>query len=195
MWPRPRIVAVSCRSASAPPANEHRAVETPPNSVGCRLRARPSRRAGQRAAAYTLLEIILALTILAGAVATLGEIVRLGDRNAVSARDSTSGQFFAASLLAEILSGARAPVATQGVEEIAAGERWAYRIEINPTKYEELSILLVIVSQDLPDQLEPVSFTLIRWIPNPQLVTSRNDSTESTSTSSFDAGSSSESSR
>ena len=93
----------------------------------------------------------------------------------------------AASLLDEMLSGARALAAAQGTEEVAPNEFWQYRIEVDPAPHDELAVLRVVVSQDLPEQLEPASFTLLRWIPNPSTAATSGDEASSSS-SSFDDG-------
>ena len=56
---------------------------------------------------FTLLEIILALAILAGAMATLGEVMRLADQNATMTEGETQAQILAASLMDEFACGSR----------------------------------------------------------------------------------------
>ena len=65
-----------------------------------------SGRATPNSQAFTLLEVILALAILAGALASLGEVVRLSGEHANYARDHSQAQLLAASKLAEITAGA-----------------------------------------------------------------------------------------
>ena len=48
----------------------------------------------------TLLEIILSLAFLAGALAVIANISRLGTMSAVSARDTTQAQFLCESIMA-----------------------------------------------------------------------------------------------
>lgn len=121
--------------------------------------------------AFTLLEVILALAILAGALASLGEVVRLSGENASAARDLTTAQLLAASKMAEITSGAM---------ELAAAERksletetdlpWLYSVDWEPTFEEDLIAVQVTVVQDLPDERHPVKFTLVRWMPDPDAI-------------------------
>ncbi len=56
---------------------------------------------------FSLLEVVLALAILAGALAALGEVMRLGDENASAAADETRAEMLAESVMSEILVGAR----------------------------------------------------------------------------------------
>src|SRR5262245_31381311 len=60
---------------------------------------------------FTLLEIILALAILAGSLAALGEVMRLADQNATMTRDESQAQILAASIMDELIAGARDLVA------------------------------------------------------------------------------------
>ena len=53
--------------------------------------------------AFSLLEVILALSILAGAVAVLGELLRTGVRNAQTARDLTRAQMLCEEIEAEVV--------------------------------------------------------------------------------------------
>ena len=61
--------------------------------------------------AFSILEVILALAILTGAMAVLGELGRLGFRNAKSAQDLTKAQMLCESKMAEYTSGITAPQA------------------------------------------------------------------------------------
>ena len=125
-----------------------------------------------RGSAFTLLEVILALAILAGALASLGEVVRLSGENAKMARDFSQAQLLAASKLAQI---------TAGIEDLTTVERaaleiedadppWLYSIHWEPTVEEDLIIVCVTVEQDLPEDQHPVQFSLVRWMPDPGAV-------------------------
>ena len=65
-----------------------------------RLRIRnPKSEIRNRRSAFTLLEIILSLAILAGSLAALGEVMRLADQNASMTGDETQAQILAASIM------------------------------------------------------------------------------------------------
>ena len=53
----------------------------------------------------SLLEVMLALAILGGALAAIGELMRIGARNAEKARDLTTAQMICESTMAEIQLG------------------------------------------------------------------------------------------
>ncbi len=132
-------------------------------------RGRTGRTRPRRARdAFTLLEIILSLAILCGAIATLGEVSRLGMRQAERARDLSQAQLLCQSKMAEITAGLIAAEAQEGVPfEPAEDElesEWLYSIEVNAASEEGLLEVRVTVAKDLPDTRRPVEFALVRWI-------------------------------
>jgi len=123
---------------------------------------------------FSLLEVILALAILAGALAVLGEAIRLGMTNAQTARDLTQAQLLAESKLAEIAAGLTPSDPVQGVRfdcVVGDGEiGWFYSISRETMGEEGLLLVCVSVTQDLPVEKRPVQFSLYRWIPDPAAV-------------------------
>jgi len=154
----------------------------------------------RRRTGFTLLEVILALAILAGAVAVLGEISRLALQNASSARDLARAQMLAESKLAEIEAGV---TSTDSVEDTpfdsadeqldAAESGWLYSIISKSTDEDGLISVKVTVTRDLPAVLHPIKFSLVRWMKDPNYTytppTSESGSTSTTSTSSGTRGS------
>jgi type II secretion system protein I len=143
---------------------------------------------------FSLLEVILSLAILGGAIAVLGEAARLAMRNAAFTRDMTRAQLLCESKLAEIMSGITSADSIQrAVIENAAGPgeaNWLYSIERTALDEEDLVSVRVTVVRDQPTEKHPVSFSLVRWIDTTQ--TSDTDTeTESTDTSSGTATSTS----
>ncbi len=121
--------------------------------------------------AFSLLEVILALAILAGAVAVLGQLGRSGLENARLARDLTLAQLYCESKMAEIAAGLSPVDAQEGVpfedtDEPAAD--WTYTVEVNPTGQDGLLEVRVIVSQDPAVEIRPVEYSLVRWMADPE---------------------------
>ena len=169
-----------------------------PRAISCRRSgAKPSRTSRS---AFTLLEVILALAILAGAIAVLGEISRLALQNATAARDLSRAQILAESKLAEIQSGM---ISAQAVEETAfdtssdsadpADPGWLYSISTQSTDEDGLISVRVTVTRDEPASQHPVKYSLVRWMKDPNYTytppTSDTSSTSSSSTSSGAGGS------
>jgi type II secretion system protein I len=125
---------------------------------------------------FSLLEVILALAILAGAVAVLGEVARHGLDTARIARDLTYAQMLCESKMAEITSGIapvdavdRAPV---DVVSNATALSWVYSVETESTEIEGLLAVRVTVTPDLPDERHPIRCSMVRWIQDPNATTS-----------------------
>lgn len=125
---------------------------------------------------FSLLEVVLALAILTGAIAVLGELVRAGARNAQIARDLTQAQLLCEIKLAEITAGIEVPEPVARVpfpaETGSAGPRsdtadWFFSIEVEPLEQEELLAVRVTVEQDSARARRPVAFSLVRWMHDP----------------------------
>ena len=116
--------------------------------------------------AFTLLEIILALAILAAGIAILGEAVRAGYRNAADAQQITLAELHASSKMAEITSGIQSPAPVQGAP-LEVDPAWLYSIELAPLELEGVAAVRVTVYANLPAAQQPASFSLVRWIPDP----------------------------
>ncbi len=124
--------------------------------------------------AFTLLEVILSLAILTGAMATLGELGRLGFQNAKNTREMATAQTLCESKLAEITAGILEPESITGTCQNPDGSpfttdgvvTWSYSIEVVMADLDEglLAVHVYVVQDNVP---EPVDFMLVRWIPDP----------------------------
>ena len=139
------------------------------------MRIPPSSRPSPKGrGGFSLLEVILALAVLAGALAVLGEAIRLGMRNAQVSRDLTQAQLLCESKLAEIAAGLTLSDPVQGAPfDCVVGDGqtgWFYSISRETMGEEGLLLVCVTVTQDLPPEKRPVQFALFRWIPDPAAV-------------------------
>jgi general secretion pathway protein I len=143
---------------------------------------------------FTLLEVMLALAILVGAIAVLGEFGRLGLRSAKTSRDLTRAEMLCESVMGEIAAGIILPEPVQGVPvadptqgasvnntQVDDTGPWVYSIDAKTIDQDGLIAVTVTVSQDKPSVERPASFSLIRWIPDPGLETSGSSSESSSS--------------
>lgn len=118
-------------------------------------------------AGFTLLEVILALAILAGSVAVLGEVMSIAGRHAHDAHAETRAQLLACSLMDEIVAGITEAADQNRVPlEIDDTSPWVASITIGTTHLEELMSIEVVVEQDLEKPFHPIRYRLIRWIPS-----------------------------
>ncbi len=148
---------------------------------------------GEAVDGFTLLEIILALAILAGSLAALGEVMRLADQNASMTRDESQAQILAASVMDELVAGARELVAIDRSQfDFVTEPPWVYSVLIESTAYQELVAVRVLVEQDIDPRLQPARFALVRWLPNPDYIppAASTSSTSSSSTGSSGTGAS-----
>jgi hypothetical protein len=115
------------------------------------------------------LEVILALGILGGAIAVLGEVARNAMENARYARDLTIAELLCETKMAELTSGITAlemvvdePCDTTDDPDAVD---WLYTIEVEPIDTESgLSAVRVTVVKDVPTEKHPAQFSLTRWI-------------------------------
>ena len=141
---------------------------------------------------FSLLEVILALAILVGAIAVLGELISLGTRSAAAARDLTQAQLLCESKMNEISAGIITPDAVQAAP-FELDPDWLYSIELASTEQDGVVAVRVVVTQNLPVQKRPAEFALVRWLQDPGLelpepADASSESTTSGTTSGSSAG-------
>ncbi|QDS98593.1 type IV pilus modification PilV family protein [Adhaeretor mobilis] len=128
------------------------------------------KRTGKRKPAFTLIEVILALAILGGSLAVLGEIMSLSDRQGSKAHAETRAQLLAESVMDQLVSGAIELIDKQDEPfeasefESSADVRWTYSVVIGEGDVPEVQIVEVTVQQDLEAKFDPAKQRLIRWI-------------------------------
>jgi type II secretion system protein I len=126
----------------------------------------------------SLLEVMLALAILGGALAAIGELMRIGARNAEIARDLTTAQLICESTIAELQLGF-IPMQSVGpiqVTDLQYQQEWLYSIKVEPIDQDGLSSVWVGIEQNPEIFSRPVSFAATRWMVDPaQLETGASD--------------------
>lgn len=117
----------------------------------------------------SLLEVILAIAILGGALAVIGELVRLGSMSAARAENLSKAQLLADSRMAEVSCGA---LPLQSVSEAPCEEDadWVYSIDVSETEKIGLLYVEVVVQQDPVLYPRPLSVKLSRWIADPEYI-------------------------
>ncbi len=117
----------------------------------------------------TLMEVILAIAILGGCLAVLGEMVRVGARASRAARILSTAQLLADSLAADITAGAAAPESTNGIIEQFGGTSWAYSVQVEQVQQEGLLGIVITVRDNLDQSGRPTTCSIIRWMIDPQI--------------------------
>lgn len=144
--------------------NRHRTGGRGPRALGLIRAHWPRRRR-----AMSLLEVILAIAILAGTLAILGEIIRAGARAGRSTTQLSAAQLICESLMVEQTSGMVAPESTEGEQIDDNGDAWQYSIQVEQAGQEGLLSVTISVQEQLDQATDPVTFTLVRWMVDPQL--------------------------
>ncbi len=118
--------------------------------------------------AFTLLEVILALAILAGALATLGELIRNAVRNADGARDLMRAELLAETIMSQVQSGELALGAASSTP-CDDDPNYVYSIDVDstPESLTALTKVTVTVNRDVAAEAKPETFTLTKWIIDP----------------------------
>jgi len=127
---------------------------------------------------FTLLEVILALAILAGAVAAIGELVRVGVHNAEVARQLTRAEMLCESISDQIAGNAISATSASGVQ-CDDDPRFLYSVSVDQANQSGLLTVQVTVVRDLPAEQHPVPFKITRWMIDPS-IESQQMSTEAT---------------
>jgi general secretion pathway protein I len=123
--------------------------------------------------AFTLLEVILALAILAGSVAVMGELMRNGMLDAQKARDLTRGELVCESVMSQVVTGALSP---SGVTDVPFDDdtRWLYSIVVEspPSQLQGLLSVTVSVRRDAQAGQIATPFKMTRWMVDPEYAAS-----------------------
>jgi len=127
------------------------------------------RRTRALRSAMTLLEVILAIAILGGSLAMLGELIRVGARAARAARIMSTAQLLADSLVAEILAGITMPEPTEATVDNFGGYSWIYTVQVEQLDQQGLMAVGVTVRENVDPSQQPTSYTLVHWMIDPQV--------------------------
>ncbi len=116
----------------------------------------------------TLLEAVLALTILGIAMAMLQGLLQIGIRSAATARDLTQAQLLCQSKLAELASGAL-PLESVSLVLDEFQPDWLYSVETAPGPQEGMVIARVSTVHRNDVEHQQNVYSLTRWILDPQV--------------------------
>lgn len=119
---------------------------------------------------FSLLEVILALAILAASMAVLGQLVQFGMTNARRAEDMTQAAIICESILAEIVAGDRG-LTSEFATPYEDNDTFVYSIDVpTGTTQDGLLEVRVIVETNPEYSAEPVRCALVRWMVDPDYV-------------------------
>ena len=118
---------------------------------------------------FTLMEVILAMTVLSITLGMIYSVASRGSRYGVKARKETTAQLLCESKLAEISAGITpAAVVSGAISEVDDG--WVYSVDMEATDLEGVVLLRVTFVENVPERKQPIRFSLMRWIRDPDAV-------------------------
>lgn len=141
-----------------------------------------ARRRFSADAGFTLLEVILAVGILAVALAVVGEVTRLSHRNAEHAALESDAVVVAESVVAQIVAGLVEPVDIPATAWMVGDETpsWRYSVTTEPSDLPELLQARVRVEEAF-SRPDPIAVELVRWVLDPSVIAASESASESAS--------------
>jgi len=123
----------------------------------------------RRPAGFSLMEVLLATSILLACLIVLGELAAVGRRHARDAEQMNAAQLVCRSRLSELLAGA-APLVSQAAIEVPELPGWSQSVQVEALGKFGLSSVTVTVIRAPPAARETStggrgkSFSLTRWL-------------------------------
>jgi general secretion pathway protein I len=123
---------------------------------------------------FSLLEILLALAILGGALAVLSQIVGTGGQSSRSARELAMARMLCQSKLAELLVTGMTPVAVASTPLVSPDSQsdtvFNYAVEVAPAPLQGmLAIRVSVQAEGETDGPAVATYSITRWIIDPAL--------------------------
>ena len=146
------------------------------------MKAGPIRAHCRHRGGFSLLEIVLALAIIAVAMSLLAQLVGVANRSAAAARDQTKAQLVAESIMAEFAAGVMLPSDTAAEWEL--DPMWSYTAVVSPEVAANVSAITVTATHNV-DAIRPASFSMTQWLfiaPEPAEDTESSTSSTSSAT-------------
>lgn len=116
----------------------------------------------------SLIEVMLALSIMAVALMLLGQLLRIGSQNASRARDLTKAQLYCQSVVDSIESGVLQAVSISDAQ-LPEDPEWTFSVETGQLEFSELLSVKVRVTE-ISDSTNPVSAEIMRWMIDPAYI-------------------------
>jgi type II secretory pathway pseudopilin PulG len=119
-----------------------------------------------RRSGLSLLEVLLSVAILGGAMVIVGQLMSLGYRSAIEARLRTDAAIHCDTKMAEVASGVL-PLSDVSGDPISEDPNWVFSVNIQPGEQNGLLVVTVTVSQTNTTSNNPVSMSIVRLMPDP----------------------------
>lgn len=154
-----------------------------------KLKRSRTNRIGSLRSGMSLLEVMLALMLLATSIGVMAQLIGIGMRAAADARALTRAEVMAESIMAELTSGSAIPTSVMNAP-CPYDVRWSYSVILEQTPYTGMVLVLVVVQQADTTKM-PVQYSLARLLRDPSMPIPQDpEEVESSSSSSSTTGSS-----
>ena len=116
----------------------------------------------------SLLEVILAIAVMASSMALLGELIRIGGRHATGAVNMTRAQIHCESIMGQVALAA-IPAADVDGSPVMTDPEWLYSIKTSQTELQSLISVRVSVFHSEDTSINPRSASMTRLMIDPNL--------------------------
>jgi general secretion pathway protein I len=150
-----------------------------------RVRALRQTDKARRRSGLSLLEVVLALTILAVAAALLAQVSTRATNNGLMAQRLAVAQMLCESKMSEVLSGSIQLTSSSWTQITDSGRRgnWYYQIQtVTAQRPNMIGVRLSVTDQ--PEATNPELFFIVRWMIDPSTGLDTPPSTDTSTTSS-----------
>lgn len=115
---------------------------------------------------FSLLEVLLSIAILGGAMVVIGQLVNLGYRSAVEAKIRSDANILVDGKMAEVSAGI---IELQSVSSSVIEENpdWMYSVDVQQSGQLGLLMVVVTVEQTPSSSANPISMSVVRFMPDP----------------------------
>ena len=117
---------------------------------------------------FSLMEVMLATSILLGSSIALIELATIGRKQASSAYDLNVAQLLCQAKLNEIIAGVTTATTVEETE-MEDNPGWFYSVETQPVRVRNLVAVKVTVFQVPHESQKSHRFSLVRWLPDRSL--------------------------
>ena len=113
----------------------------------------------------SLLEVMLAIAILGSSLAVIFELVRLGMRSAIQTRTRSEANILCDAKMAEVSAG-MLELKSFAATVITENPNWLFYVDVQESP-QQLGLLVVTVTVEQAKVPEPISVSIVRFMPDP----------------------------
>lgn len=116
---------------------------------------------------FSLLEVLLSIAILGGALVVIGQLVNIGYRSAIEARIRSDANILVDGKMAEVSAGIIELQSTSS-SVIEENPDWMYTVDVQQSGQLGLLMVMVTVEQTPNSASNPISMSVVRLMPDPE---------------------------